>query len=254
MSTITKLSKQDARELTDNLLAQAGTTFNQIGHAIRMGAHTAAGLERREFVALFGVRAHRADAENQVKELHAQGLSAAAIADILGMSPNTVAPILAGTTRKQIDSGGGDTGKGIDSGGGDTGKTLEETLTEALEAEKLAHAQARAAAKKFREKVALEEYEREAAELAAMRDQSPAAIERRAQESAARQAEMRAKVLGPMSVAGVVRGLEYDRAGLSEAIEMGAVDGEAVRKIDAALTAFLDEWTVAQATASQEVS
>ena len=91
---VSKLSEDDARGLLASLQRTGEGWYVGLATAINAGAHKSLGMERREFVAQVGQRL--IDPHDAIIELHQQGLSQAAIADVLNVDRNkTVNRVLA---------------------------------------------------------------------------------------------------------------------------------------------------------------
>ena len=93
-----KLSPEDAQEMLDALGEAGSGWYRQVALAVKMEAHKALGMERRDFTAKIGIRmgGTPADRDTAIRELNAEGLSNAAIADVLRVSPHTVVDVLTG--------------------------------------------------------------------------------------------------------------------------------------------------------------
>lgn len=89
-----KVTPEDAREWLASLQQVGEGWWRGVGLAVRMGAPQALGMDRREFAAQIG---HRLiDPREAIIELHREGMSQRAIADILGVAHDqTVNRVLA---------------------------------------------------------------------------------------------------------------------------------------------------------------
>jgi hypothetical protein len=91
--SVSKVVPEDAQEWLETLQQVGEGWWRQVGLAVKMGAHKALGLERREFTALIGQRL--IDPREAIVELHREGRPMVEIADVLRVSAaNTVARIL----------------------------------------------------------------------------------------------------------------------------------------------------------------
>ena len=80
-------------------LGEAGSGwYRQVALAVKMEAHKALGMDRRDFTARIGIRmgGTTADRDNAIRELSAEGVSNTAIADVLRVSAVTVRNVLEG--------------------------------------------------------------------------------------------------------------------------------------------------------------
>src|ERR1017187_8410129 len=91
-----KVAPEDAQEWLETLQQVGEGWYRQVGLAVKMGAPKALGLERREFTALIGQRL--IDPREAIVQLHGEGHSPAAIADVLHVAQDTV-------QRVQIEEG-----------------------------------------------------------------------------------------------------------------------------------------------------
>jgi hypothetical protein len=87
-----KVAPEDAQEWLETLQQVGEGWYRQVGLAVKMGAPKALGLERREFTALIGQRL--IDPREAIVQLHEEGHSQAAIADVLHVSHRTVQGVL----------------------------------------------------------------------------------------------------------------------------------------------------------------
>ena len=87
-----KLDKADAQEWLESLQQVGEGWWRQVGLAVRAGAHKALKMERREFARAIGQR--MIDPREAVVQLHQDGMTKAAIADILGLAERTVHNVL----------------------------------------------------------------------------------------------------------------------------------------------------------------
>ena len=98
MAVKSKINPEDAQEWLATLGQTGEGWWRQVALAVRMGAPKALGMDRREFVQQIGVRmgTSQVERDDAIRELHAEGMSAEAIADVLGLNPHSVRDVVAG--------------------------------------------------------------------------------------------------------------------------------------------------------------
>lgn len=102
--TGSKMNREDAQEWLESLQQVGEGWYRQVALAVRANAHKALGMERREFAARIGGRL--IDPRPAILELHQEGMSQKAIADVLGVSDSdTVRRILREEGRVALSSG-----------------------------------------------------------------------------------------------------------------------------------------------------
>lgn len=97
-TTVSKLTPEDAREMLDALGQSGDGWYRQVALAIKMNAHKALNMDRREFVGHIGIRMGRVPVERDkaILELAQEGMSQQAIADVLGVDHDGVADVVHG--------------------------------------------------------------------------------------------------------------------------------------------------------------
>ena len=268
----TKIDKADAQEWLSSLQQVGEGWYRQVALAIRAGAHKALGMDRREFAQTIGQR--MIDPREAVIQLHQDGTSKAAIADILGMSERSVHNVLveAGLTEGEIwvkipgtdrfghpsaITAGENDDQVSDSDGENDDQVSAEALQKAIE-----ELQAQVKGEKTKRtkevkelKKKITEYQRDLvdAEREAQRKAQEGLTEKERElarkETAAWAADQKRQVMAGLShllVARVVGDIENATEGVQELISQDTVTPDATARIEAAVAALTTELSMAK--------
>lgn len=253
-----KVNSADAQEWLESLQQVGEGWYRQLALAVRAGAHTALGMERREFAATVGQRL--VDPRAAIVELHKEGHSQRAIAEILGIHAATAHRVLA--EEALVDprpSISGELTEPTSEGQGE----LPEPDTDALRTEiehleikiKAEQAKRRKETKELRDD--LDRLRQNAvdaerkARKEAMDKLTDADRERAQKEAAAFAAQAKEQVLeglAHLAAGGVVASLDEAGEKLRTMIDQGALNTGAITIIDDAHIAFVEELNVAKAS------
>lgn len=258
-----KLNKDDAQEWLESLQQVGEGWYRQVALAVRANAHKALGMERREFAQAIGQR--MIDPREAILELHREGHTNEAIADILGISKNTSRVVLIEEGLIEPRSiGSGKTSElrsdrsqetVIDGDAVDLDRENEQLRAEV---DRLASEIKGAEVKRKRE---VDEYKQKVKDLRASITEErrkaqqeievklTAAERERAQKEVEAWAEDQAqKVMAGLSqllVGHITSALQEATGDLREMINQGAVTAEAINTITAVHGGFVDELNVA---------
>lgn len=261
-----KINSADAQEWLESLQQVGEGWYRQVALAVRAGAHKALGMERREFAQAIGQR--MIDPRQAIIELHKEGHSMAAIADVLGVSQDrTVLRVLA--EEGLVEWGPGAKRRALESGRLVEGEVIDEeddgNLADRLEAEndRLRMAIKGEEAKRKREVDAIKEKMNAlrhdiTEEKKRMRQEAEAKLTEAERERAKKEADAWAEEQAGKVVSGlaflvvdhIVGALEEAAAETKLLIDQGAVTSAAIEKIEAAHAGFVDELNVARMAAS----
>ena len=266
-----KVDKTDAQEWLESLQQVGEGWWRSVALAIKAGAHKALGMDRREFAQAIGQRMLLADAREAIIELHNQGHSQTAIAEILGVWGRNVNRILAEEGLVEFSPENAavaaiTTGEAKpDEDATDANATDQESLITALQAEvealtttvKGEKAKAKRDLDAQKAKVADLRKAITEAKRQAKQDAEAALTEadrtRLAKEAEAWAEEQGRKVLAGLShlvVESIVGSLEEAAGEVRLLIEQDAVDEDAVRRIETARAGFDEEFNVARMSAA----
>lgn len=271
--TASKLNKEDAQEWLESLQQVGEGWYRQVALAVRAGAHKALGMERREFARQIGQR--MVDPREAIIELHREGYSYQAIADVLGVSVDyTVQRVLAeegliewrpDVARKALQSGhqvpetaiaNADQVPEIAIGNGDAGSDVDvlqgeiDRLTTKVKGEQAKRkrevAQLNAKIKDYQQQLVDEAREARKAAEAELTEQERERARKEADAWAAEQGAKIAAGVAHLVVGKVTAALEDAREGLRLLIEQGGTTTDHLNEIEAAHAAFVEELNVAR--------
>jgi len=256
---VSKLNREDAQEWLESLKLVGEGWWRQVGLAVRANAHKSLGMDRREFAQAIGQR--MIDPRDAIIELHKEGHSVRAIADILSVGHDkTVRRILIEEglieppALPASDSDKEDARVASDNGDPDALQARIEQLEAQVTGEQK---KSKDALKKVKDEMAelrkaITEERRRAREEA-QKKLTEAERERARKEADAWAEEQGRKVLMGftlLAVDHVVSALEEATGDVRLLIEQDAVTGDALRKIETAHAGFQDELNVARMAVS----
>lgn len=263
-----KLDKADAQEWLESLQQVGEGWWRQVALAVRAGAHKALGMERREFAQAIGQR--MIDPREAVVELHREGHTKRAIADVLGISEERTHNLLVeegvieGEVRPTGSHGrkalraaaGSDAQENDPDAGSDSAKLLAEidNLTAQVKGEqKKRKDDAKAAREKLADLRKLVTEEKRKAKQSAEEALTKAERERLGKEAEAWAEEQGRKVLVGFShliVESIVGALEEAAGEVRLLIEQDAWTDKSIAQVESARAGFDEEFNVARMSAA----
>lgn len=258
-----KLNQADAQEWLESLKLVGEGWWRQVGLAVRAGAPKALGITRREFAQAIGQRL--IDPRDAIIELHKEGHSVQAIAEILGVAHDTtVSRVLAEegliewrpAVQKALESRE-PREEEEDSSREPRAEDLQ-TRIEALEIQ-LTGAEAKRKKDVDAVKKKMTDLRKEITEeRRRLREEAQNALTKQERERAAKEADAWAQEQGRKVIAGlahlavdhIVGALEEAAAEIRMLIEQDAITEDAIRQIESAHAGFSEELNVARLAAA----
>lgn len=261
-----KVTREDAQEWLESLQQVGEGWYRQVALAVRANAHKALGMERREFAAQIGQR--MIDPREAILELHKDGMSGREVADVLGISDNTVRRVLAeeglitlpsaAVSGSSASQGAAVSGTAEEVEEDERIRELEDALADAdaeVRGQKKRAADERKAFKKeladLKKEIVLLERQAEAADD----EEDEQALQREKQAREAELSEMQRRMLARFAggiADGVVAQIENAREQLAKLINDDVLTSGMVDRIGIAVRKLADELRVAEMAAKED--